>query len=76
MTFQQSIIKMKIYLNTLLLAVLCFGCEPTQETKKLLLPVIGEKKLAGVDGKDTIYHTVQPFSFINQYHDTVNRKDD
>lgn len=74
MIFQQSIIKMKIYLNTLLLAVLCFGCEPKQETKKLLLPVIGEKKLAGVDGKDTIYHTVQPFSFINQYHDTVTEK--
>ncbi|MBP8033569.1 MAG: SCO family protein [Bacteroidia bacterium] len=51
------------------------GCKTTTtETKKLLLPVIGEKKLAGVDGKDTIYHTVQSFSFINQYHDTVSEK--
>lgn len=46
----------------------------TTETKKLVLPVIGEKKLAGTDGKDTLYHTVQPFSFINQYHDTVSEK--
>lgn len=52
-----------------------FSCNTkTTETKKLLLPVIGEKKLAGTDGKDTLYHTVQPFSFINQYHDTVSEK--
>ncbi len=51
------------------------GCKNSNtETKKLLLPVIGEKKLAGENGKDTIYHTVQPFSFINQYHDTVSEK--
>jgi len=56
-------------------AFVFFGCNTqTSETKKLVLPVIGEKKLAGVDGKDTLYHTVQPFSFINQYHDTVSEK--
>ena len=52
-----------------------FSCNTQKtETKKLLLPVIGEKKLAGEDGKDTIYHTVQPFAFVNQYHDTVSEK--
>ncbi len=65
---------MKIYLNTLILAIVFFGCAPKQETKKLVLPVIGEKKLGGVDAKDTIYHTVQPFAFINQYNDTVSEK--
>ncbi len=35
------------------------------------MPVIGEKKLAGKNGKDTIFHTVQPFSFVNQFNDTV-----
>ena len=56
-------------------ALVFFSCNTqTPETKKLVLPVIGEKKLAGTDGKDTLYHTVQPFSFINQYHDTVSEK--
>jgi len=56
-------------------ALVFFGCNTqTTETKKLVLPIIGEKKLAGTDGKDTLYHTVQPFSFINQYHDTVSEK--
>ena len=56
-------------------ALVFFSCNTkTTEIKKLLLPVIGEKKLAGTDGKDTLYHTVQPFSFINQYHDTVSEK--
>lgn len=51
------------------------GCQTTApETKKLLLPVIGEKKLAGVDGTDTIFHTVQPFSFVNQFNDTITEK--
>ncbi|MBI3518594.1 MAG: SCO family protein [Bacteroidetes bacterium] len=59
----------------LLSAFVLLGCEPkSSATKKLLLPVIGEKKLAGADGKDTIYHTVQSFSFINQFGDTVSEK--
>jgi len=56
-------------------ALILFSCNSkTTETKKLLLPVIGEKKPVGIDGKDTLYHTIQPFSFINQYHDTVSEK--
>lgn len=31
---------------------------------------MGEKSIAE-NGKDTLYHTVPDFSFINQYHDTV-----
>ena len=64
---------MKIY-SIIILAVFVYGCAPKQETKKLLLPIIGEKKIAGVDAKDTIYHTIQPFAFVNQYNDTVSEK--
>jgi protein SCO1/2 len=66
---------MKLKIISILLLAAFWACNTSkQETKKLLLPVIGEKKLAGVDGKDTIYHTVQSFSFVNQYHDTVSEK--
>ena len=52
-----------------------FSCNTkNKETKQLLLPIIGEKKLAGAEAKDTIYHTIQPFAFVNQYHDTVSEK--
>ena len=66
---------MKVKIISIVFIAAFWACNTSKpETKKLLLPVIGEKKLAGTDGKDTIYHTVQPFSFINQYHDTVNEK--
>ena len=52
-----------------------FSCNTsTQEAHKQLLPIYGEKKIAGSEGKDTIYHTIEDFSFINQYHDTVSEK--
>ena len=66
---------MKTYPLLVILSVILFSCGPkATDTKKLLLPVIGEKKLAGVDGTDTIYHSVQPFSFINQFNDAVSDK--
>ena len=66
---------MRISYIPVVLLLFVFGCKTSsEETKKLVLPIIGEKKLAGADGKDTIYHTVQPFSFINQYHDTITGK--
>ena len=59
----------------LFLSLLAFSCaEQPVKTNKLLLPIIGEKKLAGAEGTDTIYHAIQPFSFINQFHDTVTEK--
>ncbi len=64
----------KYFLIVVLLAIVV-GCKTTTtETQKVVLPVIGEKKLAGTDGKDTIYHTVQPFSFVNQFNDTITEK--
>lgn len=61
----------------LLITLFFVGCgnkSVNKEEHKLLLPVLGEKKLAGVDGKDTLYHTIADFSFVNQYHDTVTEK--
>ncbi len=66
---------MIVRFSILFLALLVFSCtEQSVKTNKLLLPIIGEKKLAGVNGTDTIYHTVQPFSFINQFNDSVTGK--
>jgi protein SCO1 len=42
------------------------------EKVKLLLPVFGESKLGA--NKDTLYHTIAPFSFVNQFKDTVTEK--
>ena len=66
---------MIVKFSILFLSLLVFSCtEQSVKTNKLLLPIIGEKKLAGVDGTDTIFHTIQPFSFINQFNDTVTEK--
>lgn len=57
-------------------AIWLFSCktESSSQAKKILLPIFGEKKLAGTEAKDTLYHTIQPFQFINQYGDTVSEK--
>ena len=66
---------MIVRFSILFLSLLAFSCaEQPVKTNKLLLPIIGEKKLAGAEGTDTIYHAIQPFSFINQFHDTVTEK--
>ncbi len=58
----------------LLLILLFFSCNPTKKATLQLLPIYGEKKIGGVESKDTIYHTIQPFLFVNQYNETVNEK--
>jgi protein SCO1/2 len=47
-----------------------FSCktEKKETASSLLLPILGQKKL---NNKDTIYHTIAPFSFVNQYGDTI-----
>lgn len=61
--------------QTLSLAVIAcailFGACKSHDEKKLLLPVIGEKKLSNTD---TIYHTIGDFSFKNQFGEIVNNK--
>jgi protein SCO1/2 len=68
---------MKIPFNYALLFLIplfIIGCRGHVNTEKLVLPVYGEKKAVGSEVRDTIYHTIQPFSFINQYHDTITEK--
>jgi protein SCO1/2 len=49
---------------TLVLMASCKEKEP-----QFLLPVYGDKKL---EGKDTVYHTIQPFELTDQYGEKVN----
>lgn len=56
------------------MSMLLAGCntEKKKEAPALLLPTIGPKVAKG-DG-DTAYHTIAPFSFTNQYGETVTNK--
>lgn len=45
----------------------------TGKTNFIRLPYIGEKELAA-NGKDTIYHTIPAFKFVNQEGDTITEK--
>lgn len=53
-----------------------FGCTSSTHEQKagFLLPVYGEKRTGGPGDKDTLYHTVQSFAFVNQYNDTITEK--
>ncbi len=57
-------------LAAIVVAILFCACKPQNE-KKILLPIIGEKKLSNTD---TIYHTIGNFSFTNQFGETVSNK--
>lgn len=48
--------------------LLLAACNQKPTGNHLLLPVFGEKK---VSGTDTIYHTINPFFFKNQYNEPV-----
>lgn len=52
----------------------CGNKKETTDEHKFLLPVFGEKKHAGQEGTDTIYHTIGDFKFIDQNKDTVTQK--
>jgi protein SCO1/2 len=56
-------------LSLLLPLLLLFACK--QKGPELLLPIYGEKTLAG---NDTVYHTIGDFNFINQYGEAVSKE--
>lgn len=68
---------MKIFIYTVLIActsiVLTF-CKGNVNNEKLVLPVYGEKKAVGTEVSDTVYHTVSPFLFKNQYGENVTEQ--
>lgn len=58
----------------IMLAFAFASCENQEKsnTKKLLLPIIGEKKLAKTGDKtDIIYHTIGSFTLVNQYGEVI-----
>lgn len=59
-----------IYSLVLILVLASCGNKEVEEKKSaLLFPVIGPKKL---NNGDTIYHTIAPFSFTNQFGEKVS----
>ena len=61
---------MKYLFYSLSLAIVISSCSNKQEKefKPLLFPVIGAVKV--ING-DTVYHTIAPFSFTNQFRETI-----
>jgi len=55
-----------------------FACNNSEKEltndHKLLLPVFGDKKSAGIGSMDTIYHSIGNFKLINQEKDTVSQQ--
>lgn len=47
------------------------SCKETKVTNEVLLPFFGEKKIVN---DDTVYHTIKPFLFINQYNENVTEQ--
>jgi protein SCO1 len=65
------------HLSKLLLFVsFCFllSCAEKKQEAKFLLPIFGEKKTGGVEGKDTLYHTVGDFKLIDQNKKEITEK--
>lgn len=58
----------------LFISQLIVSCIGHVNTEKLVLPVYGEKKAVGSEVRDTIYHTVGPFLFKNQFGENVTEQ--
>lgn len=61
-------------INIILVVFFIVSCKGTKNKETKLLPVFGEKKAVGNEEGDTIYHTVKPFLFINQYNEKVTEE--
>ncbi len=52
------------------------ACQPSKPT--VTLPILGEREVLTQEGEsnptDTLYHTISPFSFVNQNHEVVTEK--
>jgi len=60
-----------LLLSCLFFSLLVAGCKPGSAKNKQLLPIYGEKTFIGTD---TVYHTIQPFFFTNQYNEKITEK--
>lgn len=59
---------MRQFIALFMLSTMLLACKQEPKHNGLLLPVFGEKKASGTD---TVYHTIRPFFFTNQYHEPV-----
>lgn len=59
---------MRQFIALFIISTLLFACDRKPKSNGLLLPVFGEKKASGTD---TVYHTIRPFFFTNQYNEPV-----
>jgi protein SCO1/2 len=63
---------MNSYLKYLIFSLVLFACSDNKTDHAKLLPVYGEKTL---DKKgDTLYHSVTPFLFVNQFGENVTEE--
>ena len=73
--------KFKISISFIsLLAVLFWQCKPAAEEQSGPLPILGnfhvnDIEIEGKILKDTVYHTIADFTFVNQDGDTISNED-
>jgi protein SCO1/2 len=54
-----------------LISFLMMACDLSKNKPTIELPIYGEKKVLNQGNKDTVYHTVENFSFINQDNEII-----
>jgi protein SCO1/2 len=59
---------MRQFIALFIVSTVLFACDQKPKSNGMLLPVFGEKKASGMD---TVYHTIRPFFFTNQYNEPV-----
>lgn len=65
---------MKNFVIIVLVVFVAVSCKQPKVQASLLLPVYGEKKAIGKDSEDTLYHSIKPFLFKNQYNENVTEQ--
>jgi protein SCO1/2 len=63
---------MNSYLKYIFFSLLLFSCSENKHDQEKLLPILGEKTL-NKQG-DTVYHSVKPFLFVNQYGENITEE--
>jgi len=61
-------------IHIFLVTLFIISCKDYNHSEIKLLPIYGEKKEVGNETNDTVYHTVKPFLFINQYNEKVTEE--
>ncbi len=65
---------MKKFILLFISSAILVSCKTPTKTNTLLLPVFGEKIAKSDNTEDTIYHTIKPFLFKNQFNESVTEQ--